>query len=319
MLGEQARRVHLRRHVRQLEADPLEVADRPAELAALLGVGQRRVEGAPARSRRASAAIEMRPPSSTVHRLDEAVAFLPSSASASEAALLEDQRRRVRHPHPDLVLVLADDDPGGVERHHERRDAAVIGAGRGARHHHRDAADGRVGDEVLAPVSTPAVAVAARDACGSRRHRSRPRARSGPTRRGSRPLASWAASGASARRCRRGTGGWCTASCARRPRAPTPPSTADQLLEHRDVVAVGESRAAVLLGHQNAEQPELAERAEHLAREVRARVPVAGVRRQLAAGKVAHHRADIGRSSRVTTLRHGCPPGPGQLTTSMPV
>ena len=76
----------------------------------------------------ASAAIEMRPPSRI---FIESMKPPPSRAEqvlGRNAAVLHDERARVGRAHPELVLLLADPDPGIVQLDDEGRDPVAARA-----------------------------------------------------------------------------------------------------------------------------------------------------------------------------------------------
>ena len=68
---------------------------------------------------------------------------------------------------------------------------------------------------------------------------------------------------------------------------------ARQLLEHEDVREEVRARAAVLLGHAHAHEPELGELREHVARETVLAIPFRRVRLDPLAGEVAGERLDL--------------------------
>ena len=75
-------------------------------------------------------------------------------------------------------------------------------------------------------------------------------------------------------------------------------STHDDLLDDRLVVHVGEARAAVLLGKEDAEEAELAELAEDLARELLGLVPAHDVGPDLGVAEIAKRLEDRLRARR---------------------
>ena len=68
-----------------------------------------------------------------------------------------------------LLFRLAGREPGRAAHHAERRELAFAGAG----HHHREAGDRRVGDELLRPVEHVAIAIPAPAALRVQRVRTR--------------------------------------------------------------------------------------------------------------------------------------------------
>ena len=68
---------------------------------------------------------------------------------------------------------------------------------------------------------------------------------------------------------------------------------ARELLQHEDVGEEVRARAAVLLGHADAHQPELGELAEELLREVVLAVPLGRVRLDLGLRELARQRLDL--------------------------
>ena len=97
-----ARRLDLRRHLGELVADDLEVADRAAERVALLGVLERLLEaplGAGDAARRADQPLALELP----HDVVEALALLAQDRVGRHAHVLERQQRRVGGVHAELL------------------------------------------------------------------------------------------------------------------------------------------------------------------------------------------------------------------------
>ena len=67
---------------------------------------------------------------------------------------------------------------------------------------------------------------------------------------------------------------------------------ARELLEHENVGEEVRARSAVLLGHADAQKPELGELRDQLVREAVLAVPVGGIRRDLRLGELARERAN---------------------------
>ena len=157
-LREKPRRVDLRGHLGDVELDRLELGDGPAELAPLLRVLHRRLPGAarhPDSERR-----DRDPPAvEDLHRVDEAASRRAEQVFSGDAAILHDEGARVRRPHAELVLLLADANAGVVELDDERGDPVTSGRLVGDGHEHSHLRHRRVRREVLRPVQNPVVAV----------------------------------------------------------------------------------------------------------------------------------------------------------------
>ena len=67
---------------------------------------------------------------------------------------------------------------------------------------------------------------------------------------------------------------------------------ARELLEHENVGEEVRARSAVLLGHADAQKPQLGELRDQLVREAVLAVPVGGIRRDLRLGELARERSD---------------------------
>src|SRR3954451_23314123 len=151
----------LGRHLRELVADDLEVADLAAERLAL----QRELQGhlhaalgARDAARGADQPLALELPADVV----EALALLAEHRRGRHADVLEGEQRGVARVHAELLELLLADDAREVHRHEEQRDAAVAGVrvGLGDQHDHVGAV--AVGDVGLGAVDHVLVAVADR-------------------------------------------------------------------------------------------------------------------------------------------------------------
>src|SRR6185369_2626850 len=93
--GQEARGIHLGGHVRDLELDGLEVRDGVAELAAVRGVAVRGLERGLGDAQREGGDPDA-PAVQDAQGVDEPVALLAQQVRGGDAAVLEDQLRRVR-------------------------------------------------------------------------------------------------------------------------------------------------------------------------------------------------------------------------------
>src|SRR5436190_9003631 len=155
------RALDLRRHLGELVADHLELADLAAERGALLGVLQRTVEarlGAGDAAGGADQALALELP----HDVVEALADLAEDRGRRDPDVLECQQRRVARVHAELLELLLADDAGEVHRHEEQREAVVTGLRVGLRDEHDHVGAVAVGDVGLRAVDDVVVAVAYR-------------------------------------------------------------------------------------------------------------------------------------------------------------
>src|SRR3954451_3967137 len=151
----------LGRHLGELVADDLEVADLPAERLALEGVLHGHLEaalGARDAPRGADQPLALELPADVV----EALALLAEHRRGRHAHVLEGEQRGVAGVHAELLELLLADDARQVHGHEEQRDAAVAGlrVGLGDEDDHVGAV--AVGDVGLRAVDYVLVAVAHR-------------------------------------------------------------------------------------------------------------------------------------------------------------
>ncbi len=164
LVHEQSRRLDLGDHVRELALDRLELRDRLAERAALLGVLQRLIER-PLREAHAHRGDADAPDVEDVQELLEPRPARPQQVLRGDAAIGERQRARVARVPAHLAVGLAllvagravgDDQVGNLLC------AAGLFAGDGRDAHHTGDLRAGVGDELLRAINHPFAAVLAR-------------------------------------------------------------------------------------------------------------------------------------------------------------
>ena len=152
------RRLDLRRHLGELVADHLELADLAAERGALLRVLERAVEAALGAGDAAGGAdqpLALELP----HDVVEALADLAEHRRLRHAHVLEGEQRGVGGVHAELLELLLADHAGRVHRHEEQREAVVAGVRVGLRDEHDHVGAVAVRDVGLRAVDDVLVAV----------------------------------------------------------------------------------------------------------------------------------------------------------------
>jgi hypothetical protein len=281
----------LRRHVGEAEIHRLVFEDRLAETLAFVRVMQCRLEG---RARHADGLRrDADAPAFEVGQRDAvALAFAAEQVFGGDAAVLEQDLRRIRSVLAELFLDAGDDVARRVCGHDEGRDALLAGARIGDGEDHGDLRVLARGDELLDAIEHPAVAIA---------HGL------GPDRRGvgadMRLGQAEAAQPFAGRQLLQ-------VFLLLRVRAEGVDRAADHRVLHADdggrgAVAGGDflqrqrqrnviqAGAAPLLGHHHAAAAELAQRPQLLAREVRRAVPLRRPGGELLAREIAQHVADL--------------------------
>ena len=155
---ELARRLDFRRHLGELVADHLELADASPNALRSFAYCERPFEAfcAPATlPRGADQALALELP----HDVVEALADLAEHRRRGHAHVLEGQQRRVGGVHAELLELLLADHAGRVHRHEEQREAVVAGVRVGLRHEHDHVGAVAVGDVGLGAVDHVVVAV----------------------------------------------------------------------------------------------------------------------------------------------------------------
>ncbi len=137
----------------------LELPDGLAERLALLGVGERVLEGL-LRDGQGGDADGDALARQVLHQGDESAALLAEQVRHGHPDVGEEQLGGVLGVHADLVQVPAAGEAGHAALDHEQADAPVPGTGVGARDHDHDVAQLAVRDERLLPVQQVMIPVA---------------------------------------------------------------------------------------------------------------------------------------------------------------
>ena len=289
-----AGRVHRRVHVRDLALHELEGADGPAELLALVDVGQHDVHAGahdPQGPGGEHGALVVEP----AHQHAHATADLADHVLRRHLAVLEHQLAGVRPPHAELVELLGGGEAGHALLDQEGGDAAAAGVGVGLGVDHEDLGVRPVGDPHLRPVEDVAIALA----LGPRAHAHhvRARARLAHGERADMLARDQLGQVAGALGLRAVEPDLVDAEVGVRAVAEADRGGGPAHLLHGDaVLQVAEAAAAFLLLHGDAEQAEVAKVRPEVARELVARVDLFRARRDLRLREALDRRADhVGR------------------------
>ena len=277
-------------HVGELALDELELADRLAELLALVDVGHHHVEAGlhdaerPRRQHR-PLVVEAR------HQHVDAASDLAEHVLLGDLALLEDQLAGIRAAHAELVELL-----GGGESLHalldqEGGDAAGARRRVGLGVDHQGLGDGAVGDPHLG--AGQHVAVAPLLGAGPHRHHVRPGARLRHRERPDMLAGDELGQVSPLLRVRAVAGDLVDAQVGMRPvRQADRGGGARHLLHCHAMGEVAEAEAAVLLLDRDAVEPERPHLGPEVAREGVGAVDLLGPRRDLLLREAAHAVAD---------------------------
>ncbi len=165
--GEQPRRLHLGRHVRQLQLDRLEVRDRAAESMALACVGERAVEACLRHTHGPAGDVDATELERR-QRLLQPLTLLPAQHVLDRhATVAQEHFRRLRSLVAQLVEILADREARRplFDHQHGHAPMAWLRVGIGLDQHRKRVGVARVGDPGLGAVDNVVVTLALRH-CG---------------------------------------------------------------------------------------------------------------------------------------------------------